>query len=129
MYVTAFFSLSSCTFSSARLSPLFFPASVIKASVWVCDCACVNRRAIFAFISACVLFIIPSEEREREGGRENKTSRKLLRTDQYVQTYTHHHWTRATDATPLMFVNATDKHILVIVQQLTTGLISYKSWH
>lgn len=61
------------------------------------------------------------------GGGKRKQDQSKAIEDQYVQTYTHHHWTQATDATPVMFVNATDEHILVILQQLTTGLISYKS--
>lgn len=55
-----------------------------------------------------VLFIIPSEERER--GEKKQDQLKAIE-DQHGQTYTHHHWTQATDATPVMFVNATDDQI------------------
>lgn len=90
--------------------PSFFPASVIKESVWVCDCACVNRRAIFACISACVLFIIPSEERER--GEKKQDQSKAIEDQRGQTSHTPHHWTRATDATSVMFVNATGDQIL-----------------
>lgn len=91
--------------------------SVIKESVWVCDCACVNRRAIFDPRVCCSLF----PQRKECGGAGEKRQDQSIE-DQNDQTYINHHWTQATDATPVMFVNATDEqlNILVFRQQLTT---------
>ncbi len=95
----------------------------MKESVWVCDCACVNRRAIS---DPPVLFVIPSEERERG---EKRPDQSTAIEDQCGQTYTRHLWTRVSHETPGMFVNDTDDQLNVVVflRQLATVLISYKS--
>ncbi|ROL40699.1 Misshapen-like kinase 1 [Anabarilius grahami] len=51
-----------------------------------------------------------SSQRKESGGRKKQDQLKAIE-DQHGQTYTHHHWTQATDATPVMFVNATDDQI------------------
>lgn len=54
----------------------------------------------------CSLF----PQRKESGGRKKQDQSKAIE-DQHGQTYTRHHWTQATDATPVMFVTTTKLNI------------------